>query len=309
MTVMVALIGVGVRLAVAATTTSSLALTAVLFGISGISLGPFAGALFTTRRYYAPEELQAQVFTISTGLRLTMAAAGAAISGTLAGLPSATQLIFAASTVLFAGGLGALALAISSKPPLNGLSYRCNLESVTDIAETFSARSWIVVLARLPAEPARHRMALWRELRRSGAIALGLPAVRPLLERVSGLVDTAGGTLLRLAAKGYAAEDVARLEQSYATARKEEWAEFAADCGKYLAELDKEERLGKYTLAELEEEEQSLDRLRRWYRELRSRDLLAVPATTDSATMLKQCEERFEAYADQVYTTLSSTTD
>jgi DNA-binding transcriptional regulator PaaX len=186
---------------------------------------------------------------------------------------------------------------------------------VTEISETSSARSWVVVLARLPAEPARHRMALWRELRRSGAIPLGqavwavpdLPAVRPLLERVSGLVETAGGTLLRLAAKGYAEEDVARLEQSYATAREEEWAEFVADCGKYLAELDKEERIGKYTLAELEEEEQSLDRLRRWYRELRSRDLLGVPATTDSATMLKQCEERFEAYADQVYTILSST--
>jgi hypothetical protein len=93
---------------------------------------------------------------------------------------------------------------------------------------------------------------------------------------------------------------------SYATARQEEWTEFEADCGKYLAELDKEERLGKYTLAELEEEDQSLDRLRRWYRELRSRDLLGVPASTDSATMLKQCEERFEAYADHVYTTLSS---
>src|SRR4029450_5901698 len=129
--------------------------------------------------------------------------------------------------------------------------YRCNLEPVTDIAETLRARSWIVVVARVPSEPARHRRALWRELRRSGAVALGqavwavpdLPAVRPLLERVSGLVDTAGGTSLRLAAKGYADEDVARLEQSYATARKEEWAEFDADCGKYQAELEKEERL------------------------------------------------------------------
>jgi MFS family permease len=113
MTVMIALIGVGVPLAVAATTTSSLALTAILFGISGISVGPFTGAMFTTRKYFAPEELQAQVFTISAGLRLTMAAAGAAIGGALAGLPSATQLIFAASTALFAGGLGALVLAIS----------------------------------------------------------------------------------------------------------------------------------------------------------------------------------------------------
>jgi hypothetical protein len=94
----------------------------------------------------------------------------------------------------------------------------------------------------------------------------------------------------------------------YAVARQEEWAEFDAECGKYLAELDKEERLGKYTLAELEEEEQSLDRLRRWYRELRSRDLLGIPATTESATALKLCEERFERYAHQVYAALSSPT-
>jgi DNA-binding transcriptional regulator PaaX len=196
------------------------------------------------------------------------------------------------------------------------LGYRCNLAVVTDIAEA-KARPWIVVIARLPGEPARHRMAVWRELRRSGAIPLGqavwtvpdLPAVRPLLERLTGLVDAAHGTLLLLAARGYAAGDVARLEQLYAAARQEEWSEFDADCRKYLAELDKEEQLGKYTLAELEEEEQSLDRLRRWYRELRSRDLLGIPARTDSATALKLCEERFETYAEHVYAALTSPSD
>jgi hypothetical protein len=73
-------------------------------------------------------------------------------------------------------------------------------------------------MARLPAHPARHRMALWREVRRSGAIALGqavwavpdLPAVRPLLERLADLVEAARGTLLVLAAKGFADGDVAR---------------------------------------------------------------------------------------------------
>ena len=193
--------------------------------------------------------------------------------------------------------------------------YRCNLAVVTEIADA-EAHAWVVVLARLPAEPARHRMALWRELRRSGAIPLGqgawavpdLPAVRPLLERLTDLVGAAQGALLLLTAKGFADSDVARLEQLYAAAREEEWTEFDSDCGKYLAELDKEERLGKYTLAELEEEEQSLDRLRRWYRELRSRDLLGIPATTESATALKLCEERFDTYANHVYATLSSPT-
>jgi hypothetical protein len=169
------------------------------------------------------------------------------------------------------------------------------------------------VLARLPAEPARHRMAMWRELRRSGAIPLGqavwglprVPAVEPLLERLSDLVEAANGTLLLLSAKGFTDADASRLEQLYAAARQDEWSEFDADCRKYLAELDKEERLSKYTLAELEEEEQSLDRLRRWYRELRSRDLLG-PATTDSTTILKLCEERFETYTNHVYAVLTN---
>jgi MFS family permease len=110
LTVMIALVATGAPLAVAAATTSSLTLTALLFGIAGIAVGPFTGAMFTTRKLYAPDEVQAQVFTISAGLRLTMAAAGAAVGGALAGLPSPTQLIFVASAPLLAGGLGALAL-------------------------------------------------------------------------------------------------------------------------------------------------------------------------------------------------------
>jgi Protein ChrB, N-terminal len=174
-----------------------------------------------------------------------------------------------------------------------------------------AGRRWLVLLARLPAEPARHRMALWRELRRSGAVPLGqatwavpdLPAVRPLLDRLAGLVEAAAGSLLVLAASGYGERDAARLDQLYAEARELERSEFHADCDKYLAELEREERIGTYTLAELEE--QSLDRLRRWFRELRSRDLLGVPASIDSTTDLKLCEERFEIYAEHVYAALS----
>jgi hypothetical protein len=157
-------------------------------------------------------------------------------------------------------------------------------------------------------------MALWRDLRRSGAVLLGraswavpnLPAVRPLLERITELVEIAHGSVLVLDAEGHTEGDARRLEQLYVEARQQEWSEFEADCDKYLAELEHEERIGKYTLAELEEEEQSLDRLRRWYRELRSRNLLGVPAAIDPATALKICEERFERYAEHVYAVLSS---
>lgn len=173
---------------------------------------------------------------------------------------------------------------------------------------------WLVLLARMPTEPARHRMALWRELRRSGAVPLGqgtwavpdLPAVKPLLQRLRELAREGDGVLLGLVATGHSAADSAHIQRLYDETRAEEWTEFRADCQKYLDELDKEQRIGKFTLAELEEEEQSLDRLRRWYRDLRSRDLLASPPSTDATTDLKACEQRFDAYADQVYSAIGT---
>ena len=173
-------------------------------------------------------------------------------------------------------------------------------------------RSWLVLIARMPAEPARHRMGLWRELRRLGAVPLGqgswaLPDLPATTQAVAGLRQRAAagaGSLLVLTAHGHEDPDIAHLEQLYREAREQDWAEFVADCDKYLAELDKEHRQGKYTLAELDEEDHSLDRLRRWYRDLRARDLLGSTAAGDADQRLKQCADAFDDYADRVYATL-----
>src|SRR6266540_751460 len=53
--------------------------------------------------------------------------------------------------------------------------------------------------------------------------------------------------------------------------------------------------------AELDEEEQSLDRLRRWYRDIKVRDLFGAPAAIEAEQRLKHCAERLEDYADRVY--------
>ena len=109
-TVMISLVGIGIPLALAATVTSSLVATAALFAVSGLFLGPFTGALFTTRQDHAPEAARAQVFTISAGLKTTAAAAGAALGGAIAGLSAPVQLLLVASSPLLAGLVGALVL-------------------------------------------------------------------------------------------------------------------------------------------------------------------------------------------------------
>ena len=91
-------------------------------------------------------------------------------------------------------------------------------------------------------------------------------------------------------------DDISLTEQ-----REAEWAEFISDCGKYEAELAGEVAKGKLTLAELDEEEQSLERLRRWYRAIRARDLFGAPSAAAAETRLKECAEALESFAEQVY--------
>lgn len=168
------------------------------------------------------------------------------------------------------------------------------------------------MLVRLPAGPSRHRVAVWRELRRIGALSLGqgawavpdVPVFADGLARVSELAATAGGEVVALEARGRTGADTTRLAELFAAAREEDWGEFLADCGKYEEELAKEIRKGKFTLAELEEEEQSLERLRRWHRDLRTRDVFRGDAAARAAERLAECTEAYEDYAERVFAAL-----
>lgn len=176
--------------------------------------------------------------------------------------------------------------------------------------------AWLVLVLRLPSEPARHRVAAWRELRRAGAVPLAagtwalpdLPVVEPVVDRVGALVARAeGGELMRLRATAWGDEDETAMAAMYANARDDEWREFTADGARYLAEIAKEHRIEKYTLAELEEEEQSLDRLRRWYRDIRARDLLGSSGREEADALLKQCVAAFDEFAEAVYARIGQT--
>ena len=168
---------------------------------------------------------------------------------------------------------------------------------------------WTVLAVRLPAEPSRHRVAVWRELRRAGALPLGqgvwaLPATSAFaqaVERALELLARGEGEAVVLDARGRDEAHVRNLETLFTAGREEEWREFISECDKYEAELDREVAEGKFTLAELDEEEQSLERLRRWYRELKLRDLFGADSAVRADQSLKRCQARLEAYAEQVY--------
>jgi hypothetical protein len=170
------------------------------------------------------------------------------------------------------------------------------------------AASWILLLPSLPSEPSRHRVAVWRELRRLGAAPIGSGAwLLPSSERFADAVDRVqavarreGGTIAVLDGTPRDATSAETLRAAFARVRIDEWTEFLDECGKYLAEIDKEFAKEKFTLGELEEEEQSLERLKRWFSTLQERDVLGLPQAADSGTALARCEARLAEYAERV---------
>jgi Protein ChrB, N-terminal len=183
------------------------------------------------------------------------------------------------------------------------------IKHVTQNAEV----SWLVLLVQVPSDPSRYRVAVWRELRRFGAVPIGqgawtapdVPACRAGAEKARELARAGNGDLILLTT-GSADADAAKLRALFDAARGDEWAEFVADCGKFRAEIAREIAKQKFTLAELEEEEQSLDRLRRWFRSIRGRDVFGSPSASGAEGSLADCVVALEEFAGLVYQELHS---
>ncbi len=167
---------------------------------------------------------------------------------------------------------------------------------------------WRILTYRLAAEQSRHRVAVWRELRRAGALALqaatwAVPTGGRFDEGMTkalALVERAGGQAMVFDVVP-AEPGAAALEEMYTAEREAEWVEFCSECDKAEAELHGEIAKEKFTLAELDEEEQAVERLRRWYREIHVRDLFGAPSAAEAERRLKACVEVLEDFAERVY--------
>jgi molybdopterin converting factor small subunit len=168
---------------------------------------------------------------------------------------------------------------------------------------------WRILTYRLSGDGGSNpRVSVWRELRRVGAVGLqsatwAVPSGDRFddgLAKAVGLVERAGGQALVLDVDP-ASASLGELEALYSAERDEEWAEFAAECDKAIAELGDEVAKQKFTLAELDEEEHNVERLRRWYRELRSKDLFGAPLAASAESRLKEATAALDDFAERVY--------
>jgi len=169
--------------------------------------------------------------------------------------------------------------------------------------------AWILLLYRLPTSESRARVAVWRELRRSAALHLQQsvvaipddPAFAPMVDRLREVIAEVGGQVTALRADPIDATDSELLFGAWNEAREAEYRELSGECAKYLAEIEHEFAIEKFTHAELDEEEAELEKLQRWHERIRSRDLHGAPGAAPAAVAVSEAEAALARYSAAVF--------
>jgi hypothetical protein len=170
-------------------------------------------------------------------------------------------------------------------------------------------QNWLLLTYKVPPEPPKRRVALWRRLKGMGAVYLQngvclLPKtdehVRQLKMVENEIAEMAGECIiLETIALDRLQEDkvVARFKAD----RDEEYTEFLDKCRDFESEIAKEIAANHFTYAELEENDVDLKKLQSWLAKIRKLDFYEATLAGDAEQRLRDCEALLDGYAQRVF--------
>jgi hypothetical protein len=169
--------------------------------------------------------------------------------------------------------------------------------------------NWLLLIYKVPPEPAKKRIALWRHLRSMGAVYLQngvclLPKTDDHVRRLKMLANdiaemTGESVILETGALDRLQEQ--KVLSRFKADRDEEYKEFIAKCADFEEEIAKETAANHLTYAELEENDVDLKKLQSWLEKIRKLDFYGAPLATEAHQRLNACETILEAYAKRVF--------
>lgn len=167
---------------------------------------------------------------------------------------------------------------------------------------------WIFFSYSLPAKPSKARVYVWRQLRKLGALSYQSFWILPSSpERINELkklcenIDGFQGESLIIDGKVLSAEQEERIRKIFVESRDEEYQELIYKCDDFFKEIQSEIDRENFIFAEVEENEEELDKLRLWFKKIGKRDVLGAPKRKAALEKVKSCDRVFEDFARRVY--------
>src|SRR5215510_2554042 len=169
---------------------------------------------------------------------------------------------------------------------------------------------WLVLVYRVPSEPASKRVTIWRDIKRIGALYLQqcvciLPQINTLaeeVERVRSKIVDAGGESLCIDVPALRPADETKIIGDFRALRNKEYDEIIEECEtKFVKEIEFERFRENYTFEEAEEIREDLDKIRRWLAKIEARDWLGADGRAKAHEKVAECERLMDEFEADVY--------
>lgn len=162
---------------------------------------------------------------------------------------------------------------------------------------------------KVPAEPSKLRVGIWRRIRGMGAVYLQnsvcvlprSPDHQRQLRMVQRDIERGGGEAVIFETTALDAKQEELVVARFKHDRDQDYEEILDKCGDFKREVDKEVKADHYTFAELKENDEDLKKLKGWLEKVKALDFYGAPARAAAEQQLVQCEEVLDAYAHEVY--------
>ena len=169
--------------------------------------------------------------------------------------------------------------------------------------------SWLLLTYKVPPEPSKLRVAIWRRIRGLGAVYLqnGICVLPTTTDHerqfriVQSEIERAGGEAVIFETAGLDAKQEELVMARFKHDRDQDYEEFLDKCADYKKEVDKEVKADHYTFAELKENDEDLKKLKGWLERIKVIDFYGAPARAAAERQLVECEAVLEAYASEVF--------
>ncbi len=167
---------------------------------------------------------------------------------------------------------------------------------------------WIFFSYSLPADPSRARVYIWRQLKKLGAVnhqsVWVVPHSKDRVEALKSLteeIEKYKGTALLLGGNVLVESQNEEIVEAFIGSRNEEYREVIEQCEAFLKEIEYEVERHNFSFAEVEENEEELEKLKQWLRKVERRDPLKAPLRKEAHERIKQSKRVFEDFARRVY--------
>ena len=167
---------------------------------------------------------------------------------------------------------------------------------------------WIAINYTLPREPSRARVSIWRKLKKIGAVSVQQSMwILSLNDENSRLFNGVKDEVSRNGGKAFvlafsADEDGEKIIiDKFNAARDEEYGELLEQCEEFFKEIDMETARENFTFAEIEENEEELNKLKQWFEKIAARDSFGSSLQEKAKSMLAKCADLLDSFCEKVY--------